>query len=738
MPLPRHSRAWGYLCSIFIGCGAGTGDLRQPEARPQYTKPDRVVENARPSPAPPPIAVAVAVAAAADEPAAGPTSENARRLLAAYPETSRAALSYTPSQASHFQCLQDSAFELDAEERATLDREGIVLSHQPRSFAMFYLEAFHADLPVFVSADAILHAWHRAYDELLVQVEQELFAPLLDRMLARMRQRLAHIPAKTDVKAGLDEYLAVAHSLLRDKPLAPSAGGSAELVQRSYAAAKSASGNRLELFGAMRETDLSQFKPRGHYESRPLLIPYFRAMMWLGRMDFRVFQSEPDGQQLFQRKQFEAMVLARQVMDATALAQWSAIDQGISVFVGMHDSATPHDVDALLARMKARDLQDVQQLSDLVLEDAVTSSDFGKQRILSDWQAKLPGAPTLPNNAAFALFGQRYGLDSHALHSVVEDRVQGRQMPQALDVGFSVFRNNTALRLLGAELDTTTLASALRSMRALSDAQTEAYWGSSFYSLWLAALRGMSPAETEKLPKSTRTDAWARRTLLTQLASWSELRHDTLLYAKPSYSTFILCGFPDAYVDPYPEVFARLAQSSELGLTLLKRMRGFGLDPKRIGQIRDYFTNSKRTFQMLERIARRELEHQRLTPEQLAFINRMIVAREVKEAGGCGGASVQYDGWYEQLFYTADIGDPDVTVADVHTSAEEGVLHVGKRLPFKAVISVDDGSGPRVFTGATYSFYQAVSSTRLSDLEWMDRPSADEQWLRPIVAHARR
>lgn len=666
--------------------------------------------------------------------AVAPSTEAARQLLAAYPAPTRGALGYVPSKAQHFQCLQDSPFKLDAEERAILDAQGLVLSPQERSFAMFYLDAFHADLPVFISADAILHAWHRAYDELMIESEQEMFAPLLEDMLKRMRQNLMTAAAKPETKAALDEYLTVAHSLLQDKQLAPNAGGSADRVRHNYEAARAAQGNRVELFGSARATDLSQFKPRGHYEKRPQLVPYFRAMMWLGRMDFRLFQTQPDSKQLFQRADFEAMVLARQVMDPSTLAKWSAMDQGISLFVGMHDNATPGDVDALLQRLKVRTPRDLQERTDLALQDAVVSSDFGKQRILSDWMGKYPDAPPLPNNTSFALFGQRYTLDSHALHSVVEDRVADRQLPQPFDVGFSVFRSNTALQLLGSDLDKPTLPQALSNMRALSDGQTEAYWGSSFYTLWLAALRGMSPAETDKLPKSARTDAWARRTLATQLASWSELRHDTVLYAKQSYSAFILCNFPDAYVDPYPEVFKRLAQSSELGLALTRRMQSFRTS-KKLTWMRDYFEGAKKTFNQLEQIATRELSHRRLTPEQLAFVNQMIVAKESERNVGCGGPEIEYSGWYKQLFYTANIFDQDLTIADVHTSPEKGVLHIAKRTPHQAIISIDDGSGARVFTGATYSVYQVVEGSRIGDQEWLEREPKDEPWLLPILAH---
>ena len=54
-------------------------------------------------------------------------------------------------------------------------------------------------------------------------------------------------------------------------------------------------------------------------------------------------------------------------------------------------------------------------------------------------------------------------------------------------------------------------------------------------------------------------------------ASWAELRHDTLLYAKQSYSAAAGCEYPDAYVDPYPAFYGKLEAFAGLivGLGLL-------------------------------------------------------------------------------------------------------------------------------------------------------------------------
>lgn len=52
--------------------------------------------------------------------------------------------------------------------------------------------------------------------------------------------------------------------------------------------------------------------------------------------------------------------------------------------------------------------------------------------------------------------------------------------------------------------------------------------------------------------------AWQRKMLQTQHASWSELRHDTLLYGKQSYTAIPSCGYPDGYVEPYPALYEKL------------------------------------------------------------------------------------------------------------------------------------------------------------------------------------
>ncbi|KAG6572862.1 uncharacterized protein IUM83_15508 [Phytophthora cinnamomi] len=61
-------------------------------------------------------------------------------------------------------------FRLTAAEKEKLAANGVVASQrmQANSFGEIYYRLYTDDLPVFVTTDSILHAWHRSFDAFLV------------------------------------------------------------------------------------------------------------------------------------------------------------------------------------------------------------------------------------------------------------------------------------------------------------------------------------------------------------------------------------------------------------------------------------------------------------------------------------------------------------------------------------------------------------------------------------------
>ncbi|HEY0712979.1 MAG TPA: DUF3160 domain-containing protein, partial [Polyangia bacterium] len=150
-------------------------------------------------------------------------------------------LGYDPSTADNLGLIQASAVGLNAAELEVLKRNGFVISERLRypHFGYGYQTIYSQDLPVFVSADSILHAVHQTYSDVLQTIEIESLKPELTSLLDGMRSKLTAANGwDTQTRADADLFLTVAKSLLDDKLAAPVAGGDAALIGKLFDGAK--------------------------------------------------------------------------------------------------------------------------------------------------------------------------------------------------------------------------------------------------------------------------------------------------------------------------------------------------------------------------------------------------------------------------------------------------------------------------------------------------------------------
>ncbi|MBM4361515.1 MAG: DUF3160 domain-containing protein [Deltaproteobacteria bacterium] len=675
-------------------------------------------------------------------------SLDAAGLRAAHAVPFRSTLGYDPATSQHLDRIQASALGLDPAELAALGKAGFVVSRR-REFGTFLrglAEIYSEHLPLYVSADTILESIHSSYDNLLLELEALALAPRLGTLLSGMRERLT---ASTDpAAADADLYLAVALSLLEGTDAAPVAGASAARVTTLTELATAASGtDTVTLFGVEREEDFSQFKPRGHYESGLRMQRYFRAMIWLGRVDLRLVETLSNGDQVFRRPQFLATLLLHELA-APELPVWQSIDDTIRAFVGESDYMVLPEVASLLADLGGPEA--ARAASDQAVVAAIAAGGYGKQQIASHLMVNETDVATLPLNRSFALFGQRYVVDSHVFSETVYDRLpqqQRRMMPTPLDAAFAALGNDHALAL-HPDLDTfTALPGALGRMRVLVDAHDDAFFGKNLYNLWLQSLRALSPrAEIADpaaagLPAVAATEAWGRRLLNTQLGSWAELRHDTLLYAKQWFTGIPACEYPDAYVDPYPDLWRAVAGYAASGERIAEIATA--ADATMGTRVRAYFSELGTVAGHLVGMSEQQRRGEAFTVEQLAFLNDAVRVDENEE--GCVTVEIP-NGWYARLFYGDELGSLkfDPTIADVHTQpADEGgaivgkVLHVGTGYPRMMVTTVDTCGGPKAYVGVVFAYHEETTTNfvRLTDATWAQRfqgsgeRPADVSWM---------
>ena len=681
-------------------------------------------------------------------------------LLARYPSPKTSAtLGYDPLSAANLDVIGASTIGLSDAEKGIIGQSGFMISDRVKfpGFTYGYQSIYAADLPVFVSADSIMYAVHRSYDSILENLEYLNLRSTLVTMLQNLRTALAGgaiANLSPATAADVDLYLAVPIGLLAGTTApGPVAGASATQIADLIADATAASGTAgVTLFGSPQTVDFSQFTPRGHYTDLPDLQTYFKAMVWLGRFELQLIQVQSDGSQVFNRQAFDGALGLTELLAANSANPplWQAIDSVLNAFVGEPDSMQPSDFPTLTQQLGVANLTGLSALDDATISAALISGGFGSQRIASQILVTGVHDQVLPLPRSFLLLGQRYVVDSHVFSNVTYDRVPPsttgrlRMLPDPLDVAFAVFANNQAAALLAPQLDTFQYAPALASMRVLVDDHGDSFWSENLYNDWLGALRTLSPdSDSQSGPFAvTGTDAWGRRLLQTQLASWAELRHDTILYVKQSYGTGVLCVFPDALVEPNPAFFAKVADFAAKGQAVASALPLSAAGQQIAASVVTYFQKLGTAATTLRGMAEAQAAGTPFTDDQMTFINDTVRIQHT-----CG---LTYGvGWYPDLFFDASSGtDFDPTIADVHTAPTDeagdpvgNVLHVGTGYARLMVVTANTCDGPKAYAGLASSYFEDVTQNlqRLDDPTWTTMlnaspPPPDIAWMNGLIA----
>ncbi len=240
------------------------------------------------------------------------------------------------------------------------------------------------------------------------------------------------------------------------------------------------------------------------------------------------------------------------------------------------------------------------------------------------------------------------------------------------------------------------------------------------YNCWLDALRTLSgPFEGGGIPRTLLTPAYRDKLLHTQLASWAELRHDTILYVKQSYTGFPICDYPDGYIEPVPAFYRKLKDFSNRAKEIFDNIN---IPVYLKSKYTSHFEGFANTMEMLETIAQKQIDGQPRTEEETQFIKDTIIEKDHNVI--CAIVTI-HDGWYPGLFYGnhEHCMRPDFIVADVHTNPRDAqVLHVGVGKVNVIYFIAETCNGPSIYVGPVFSYYERIESgmKRLTDEEWAD------------------
>ncbi|MBI5486183.1 MAG: DUF3160 domain-containing protein [Deltaproteobacteria bacterium] len=543
-------------------------------------------------------------------------------------------------------------YGLDAAAKDVLARNGFVVVNGPAvagqdKIPEVYQALQQRDLPIFVTADTALHLYHLAFDTLLMTIEEQKLVPLLVEMMQLVRAQAALVPVRDlDAMAeAADGVIAVCDVVLRLLGESPPADAhSADLVEAEVALIEGRAGVATSpIFGY--DEDYSQYIPRGHYTRTPALTRYFKAMMWIGRMSY-LFKATTDpeppgvvGAETARRHARMAALLAEWLDEGrsassdnvsdprSARDMWSVIYRVTAFFAGFSDDLTPEEVLPVvrdfLGAGNARQLLDDDAQVDLLrarmaaLRDPRIYSGTASGAVGIDVsRAGDPAAllEVVAGTVGMRLMGQRYAFDTDVMSHLTFPGV-GRPTALADPAPFTLVSTDSGpIRGFSRGLDLFAVLGAPRARPILDELRDGAYeqfddalaaacavlpaagaaWHESLYASWLEALRDYVAPRAQPTQPFELSEAWADRTLTAALASWAQLRHDTILYTKQPYVVMTTSvpreppppPPPKGFVEPHPELFARLVSLNEMTRAGLEDL---GVLPEAAGEVlRDF------------------------------------------------------------------------------------------------------------------------------------------------------
>jgi hypothetical protein len=632
-----------------------------------------------------------------------------------------------------------------------LARDGFVVAPAEwPEFYQLYENASDGEMPVFVTTDSVYHVYHLLFDKMLRDLEREHFEPDIRALTAACLQLAGDLYDELrgaeleDVARTVLAYFAVADGLIDPDAVAPpDVAGlvAAELALIDAHAGLASSPIFSRSCPATCDPcaesplpecadqpcmceDYSQYVPRGHYTRSEQLQRYFRTMMWYGRINMRL--KIPD--------ETRAALIITHILRNTnvngdlAADVWARVYDPTVFIVGKADDLGFHEYGALW---------------DVVFGPNAAISDIADETKLDAFIEAVRQLPPPQINGmwvyvwedveqatqGFRFMGQRFVLDAYVFDELTYREVgtpfAPRMLPKGLDV-MAALGSEQAYEILDQMGETAYLnyPEQMAKLRGEISALELDSWTQNLYWNWLYSLGPLLEKKGAKYPAFMRTQAWTCRDLHTALGSWTELKHDTILYAKqvmPPPWSIPPPELRNGWVEPNPKAYARL-----LGLT---RMTHAGLENRGLltGDMRANLTHLDDLLGFLLDAAQRELAGEPLTDEGYERIK--AYGSELEDLTLAASDVEQGEG--EPIF---DEDDQAAVVADVATSPEGQVLEEAIGRIFEVFVVVPDGAGGlHIAKGGVFSYYEFPwpMSDRLTDEAWREMLAAGQAPERP-------
>ena len=590
----------------------------------------------------------------------------------------------------------------------------------------------YSDFPSFVTTDLYLQLFHMYFDCMVREMERHGLSQAVEQFCHAMKEHTT----------GWNQaYFTIAEALITGQQPAIADGKYKQQIldeigkiERSQDSFSEFLDYRNAMFG------YSLFRPRGHYTRNDSLGRYFRAMMWLQHVPFGTDKPE---------QLRNALILADVIgKNAELRKTYDRLFEPMTFLFGKPDNLTILQV--------YDEMQKVGLPLEKLLKNKKAMAAIRKSLdAMGENQTRIRPKFERTSRVKINLMPQRYTPDGEVLNEMVDalgDPSQ-RPVPSGLDV-FAAMNAGIAEQVLTGELRVQDAwPEYLPTLKKMKARMQEIDWNETLSNRWLSALQTLQDTtyfhrfdiydENEnQMPAFMRTDQWAKKNLNTALASWAELKHDAILYAKQPVGAECGAGGPPdpvvkGYVEPNVNFWKRAVA---LNIALAEFMEKYQLQTPKL------LSTGERISELAEfllRVSRKELyAWPELTDEEYNQIEIIGSTVENISLDLIREPDQYLDGWDNVQGADRSIA----CVADVYTAngdnnPNKSTLYAATGPAYEIYVVVNIDGGRYLTRGAVLSyreFQRSIDEQRLTDEEWQQllKQQPDRgvpSWMKEII-----
>ena len=635
--------------------------------------------------------------------------------------------------------------EFDSKLYNMLGRNGFaIVPAEHNQLFHVYEKNDYADFPSFITTDLYLQLFHLYFDCVLRDVEEKHLDSLMIVFSSQMEAEMKTLTSSQDaeIKAAAEfgqAWFAVASWLFsHDKAPASAAKLSVpeaykkmvmEEITKAFDAENGYS-DMLEYFPSEEMFGYSLFRPRGHYTRSKVCSRYFRGMMWLQTAHFGT--NKPS-------KMKQIALIANVFNQQPKLrAIYNKVSEPITYLMGTPDNVTLIQVANQIKEMGLP----IEQLLSSRKDMANLTKDIEE---IAKRQMRIELKKTRGSKYVVDIMPQRYQPDAEALIATTDQDspVSLRPCPKGLD-WMAVMGLPGAERILMDELKEAQKWADFP--KALTTARKKAAttpWDACVANQWMYTLQSLGDT-AQSLPYFMQSPQWQKKNLNTALASWAELKHDAILYAKQPMVAECGSGGPEppvvkGYVEPNVKFWEK---AIALVTKMDKVLTTYNLQTEKAKAV---YERIKEMAEFCRDISKKELNGGKITDEEYNQIEIIGSTVENISLELVSEDNQMLQGWSDVVSTDKKVA----VVADVFTAAGENVaiddmcvLYEGVGPAYEIYVVVEIDGSLYLTRGSVFSyreFTRLMSDPRMTDEEWQEElkkspTGGTPSWMKEIIA----